>query len=125
MDKIKNIKILDESRKPLKEVKGGEHGLNLPKHMAEHIYMFGGESIRAEFVTDKWMTDEILDWFGRDVTFRTLDENRISVSVRVNEKAMEKWAIQYAPYVTVISPERLVASVKSSLEKALENYKSP
>lgn len=125
VDKIKNIKILDESRKPLKEVKGGEHGLNLPKHMAEHIYMFGGESIRAEFVTDKWMTDEILDWFGQDVTFRTLDENRISVSVRVNEKAMEKWAIQYAPYVTVISPERLVASVKSALEKALENYKSP
>lgn len=35
--------------KPMKKVKGLENGLNLPKHMAEHIYMFTGESAAVTF----------------------------------------------------------------------------
>ena len=40
LDRIAGIRLLDTPVKPMKKVVGLEHGLNLPKHMAEHIYMF-------------------------------------------------------------------------------------
>ena len=33
------IKLLEEQGRPEKFVQGQEHGVNLPQHMAEHIYM--------------------------------------------------------------------------------------
>ena len=47
VERITKIRILDEPIKPIRELKEGE--INLPKHMAEHIYMFAGESVRAKF----------------------------------------------------------------------------
>ena len=47
IDRITGIKMLDENRKPVRELK--EREINLPKHMAEHLYMFAGESIHAKF----------------------------------------------------------------------------
>lgn len=40
IDWITDIVLLDTKRKPMKKVKGLENGLNLSKHMADHIYMF-------------------------------------------------------------------------------------
>ena len=39
---------VDEKRKPAENVKGLEYGLNLPKHMTEHIYMFTGQSASVQ-----------------------------------------------------------------------------
>ena len=47
VDRMTNIKILDDARKPIESLKEG--GLNLPKHMAEHLYMFAGDSVHAKF----------------------------------------------------------------------------
>ena len=44
IDKISNVRILDGKVKPMKQVKGLESGLDLPKHMAEHIYGLAGMS---------------------------------------------------------------------------------
>lgn len=49
LDRITDIEILPVPVKPMKKVKGLENGLNLPKHMAEHIYMFTGESAAVTF----------------------------------------------------------------------------
>lgn len=43
IDRITGIKMMNEKRKSINELKEGE--INLPKHMAEHLYMFAGESI--------------------------------------------------------------------------------
>lgn len=40
IDWITDIELLDTKRKPMKKVKGLENGLNLSKHMADHIYVF-------------------------------------------------------------------------------------
>ena len=77
MDRITNIQILDEPMKPAKLVKGLEHGFDLPKHMAEHLYMFGGESGVVTFRAQKYILNDIMDWFGGDVVF--FDENQESV----------------------------------------------
>lgn len=70
LDRITNIKILESPRKSMEKVKGLEASLNLPKHMAEHIYMFAGESQGVTIRFKKHFINELADWFDiKDITF--------------------------------------------------------
>ena len=43
--------------------------------------------------------------------------------VTANLKAIRFWALQYAPYVTILAPQSLVDQVKADLENALDKYR--
>jgi len=122
LDRIRNIKITDDSVKNQHLVKGMEYGLDLPKHMAEHVYMFSGESQRVVMKTSPSMAGELIDWFGNNVTFTEETKDSVIAHVTVNLQAMRFWALQYAPYVTVLEPKELVDKVREDLETALEKY---
>lgn len=122
VDRISDIRLLDIPAKSPEKVKGLENGLRLPAHMAEHLYMFTGESVRVKFRAARFLLDDLVDWFGTDMVYSDVTEETVTVSVRVNEKAMELWALQYAPYVEVVEPRELRESVKEALEKALGKY---
>ena len=120
IDRITNAKILNTNLKKTDEI---ENGFDFVKHISEHIYMFSGESERVRFRANKYILSDIIDWFGNDITFTDIDKNEVTVSVRVNLKAMKYWAIQYMKYVTVLSPGSLVEEIKSYLYNAIERYK--
>lgn len=122
LDRITDIKMLDTPVKPMKLVKGLENGLNLPKHMAEHIYMFTGESVPVVFKAKRYLLTELFDWFGKDMQFLEETENEVTVRVNVNLEAMRKWALQYAVHVKVVSPKKLVDMVKEDIKNAMEQY---
>ena len=122
LDRITDIKILQSEVKPIKQVKGLENGFSLPKHMAEHVYMFSGESIPVVFKAKKYIVGDVLDWFGKNVEFSDETEDEITVRVTVNEKAMRRWALQYALHTKIISPESLMEQIKEDLAAATENY---
>ena len=107
VDRIANIKLLTKPVLPLKKVKGAEQGFDLPKHMAEHIYMYSGESIRVKFLAYRNMMSELIDWFGLDFDVREKDAKIVEIGVVVNEDAMFYWAMQYGPRVEVLSPKKL------------------
>ena len=123
LDRITKIKILDENRKPMKEVKGLEDGLNLGQHMAEHIYMFTGKSHAVSLRFKKNILNEFVDWFGTD-NIKLLEQTKDELTVRVivNRIAMRKWALQYALHVRVLSPESLVEEIRNDINQARENY---
>ena len=120
VDKISEIKILDE---PVKKQCELSESINLPKHMAEHIYMFSGESERVTMRIDKHLVADVIDWFGRDVLFYGETEDSVMVSVMVNLRAMRYWAMQYVNHVEVLRPERLREEIKKNLLAAVEKYK--
>lgn len=122
VDMITDIKVLDSPAKPKKQVRGLEAGLDLPKHMAEHIYMFSDETVRVKFIAKKYIVGEIIDWFGKDVKFSNETEDEVIAEVRVSSMAMKFWALQYAEHITVLSPESLVNDIKNALQKAVEKY---
>ena len=122
IDRITEIELLDKPAKPLCQVEGIEKGLSLPVHMAEHIYMFSGPSEWVVFTAPVDMMDSIVDWFGTGVRVRQAGANMMEVSVKVNKKAMRYWALQYARYVTVLSPEDLVKKVRDDLREAAGRY---
>lgn len=119
VDRISDIVILDE---PVKKQKELSETINLPKHMAEHIYMFSGESARVAMRIEKFLVGDVIDWFGKDVIFHNETETTVDVSVAVNLEAMRYWAMQYANYVEVLRPEKLREQIKADLLAAVEKY---
>lgn len=122
LDRISNIRLLDAPRKDVRELKGCENGFELPRHMAEHIYMFQGESVHVRFRVRKNMIAEVIDWFGDDVELKNDGEEYAKAAVYVNFEAMRRWALQFALDVQITSPKKLVDAVKSDVEEAAAKY---
>ena len=122
LDRITDIRITDEPARPAKTVQGLENGVDLPKHMAEHLYMYEGPSETVIFRMKKYLLDDVIDWFGTDLSFFDEDEETVTARVRVNLQAMRRWAVQYSPHVRVLFPENLVETVKQDLRSAANNY---
>lgn len=122
VDRISDIRLLDTPAKLPEKVMGLENGLRLPEHMAEHLYMFTGESIRAKFRAQRHLLDDLADWFGPGIAFSDVTEETVVVSVKVNERAMFFWALQYAPYVEVLEPAALRERVGAALKAAAGRY---
>ena len=122
IDRMKKLRILDAPAKRADQIDGLKNGLDLPTHMTEHIYMFGGECGMVTFRANKFILNDIIDWFGTDARFFDETENEVSVSVRVNYQAMKYWAMQYGYYVTVTSPPSLVESIRKEITVAANKY---
>ena len=119
LDRITGIRLLNTPAKPMREVKGLESGLDLPRHMAEHIYMFSGESIQVTFRAKRYLINDVIDWFGKDVGFSDITDDEATVKVKVNEEAMKLWALQYALHVRILSPQSMAEDIRRNLETAL------
>lgn len=96
--------------------------LDLATYMKEHPYMYASDNVRAVFRVAKAMVSDVIDLFGTEVTFSDEDDAGVTVTAFTNEMAMEQFALNFAPDVTVLEPQRLREKVKSALEKALEKY---
>ena len=123
MDRITDIRLLDTPVKPARKVKGLENGFDLPKHMAEHVYMFSGKSEQVKFRMKKYLINDVIDWFGTDVKFTDESKDEVTAQVKVNLAAMRRWALQYALHVTILSPESLAEEVRTDVLTAAEKYR--
>lgn len=122
LDRITNIKLLDAPVKPKRCVKGLENGLDLPKHLAEHLYMFAGESVSVDFIAKRYIVNDVIDWFGKDITFSNPTDDEVTVTVKVNPTAMKMWALKYSRYIKIVSPQSLVDEIKDDIDLAKKNY---
>ena len=123
LDKMTCVEMLTEKMKPQNQVTGLEHGLNLPKHMAEHIYMFSGESVAINMLVDETIISELVDWFGND--FYVIEKrrnNQVLVRLKCNEQAFFYWALQYGPYVEVLEPVSLRSKIAEAVSEMNEKY---
>lgn len=123
IDRMTDVRVLNEKAKPMKQVKELENGLNLPKHMAEHVYMFSGSGKNIKLETTADMMSELTDWFGTDFKIVSKKDDRITIRVSCNEEAMRFWALQYGPYVEILEPETLRKRIKDDIDGMAKKYK--
>lgn len=124
IDRIKNIKILEDKIRPFEELNEAHGGrLDLNSYMREHVYMYSGENQKVTFRIVKTMISDIIDIFGGDVRFTDETTTHVTVITRVNLKAMTQFAKNYAPDVEVLKPETLRNVIREEFEKALEVYR--
>jgi predicted DNA-binding transcriptional regulator YafY len=127
IDRMTEMKLLEEPIKDTRLIKGMENGLNLPKHMAEHVYMFSGNSVSVLLKTDAKFMNDLVDWFGKD--FQIMKKytedgaDMMEIHVYCNEQAMEYWALQYGKRVTVLEPPGLREKIREDIEGMAERYR--
>ena len=122
LDRIVDIKMLDDKSRPPEIVKEFERGFNLPNYLAEQIYMFTGDRVKTEFLIDKNRMIDVIDWFGTDITTRDSKDGKTKVSVTVNQQAMLFWALQYGLYVEVLKPVALREQIKTAIKDMAARY---
>lgn len=123
VDKMTDVRVLEEKAKPMKQIPELKDGLNLPKHMAEHMYMFSGPSIPVKLETTEDMMQELVDWFGNDFRVERIGDGKIRARVICNARAMRFWALQYGPYVEVLEPKKIREELLEDIKKMAEKYK--
>lgn len=123
VDRITDIDLLETNRKPLKKMKGYQHGLDLKKYMEEHIYMFTGDSVSVSLKMKKYALNEFIEFFNpENISFSNQTKDEVTARVRVNRMAMRNWALRYALHIKVLSPEDLVEDIRSDIKQAWQNY---
>lgn len=122
LDKMTCVQILEDKAKSKKDVEDFANGYSLPKHMAEHIYMFSGPSVRVRFLIYEDMINELVDWFGKDFRILSTTDGMSEIAVTCNENAMFFWALQYGPYVEVLEPKGLRDRIAEEIGRMKSKY---
>lgn len=124
IDRIADIKILDEQAKPFEKLKWSNgRTLDLAEYMRAHPYMYSSENVHVKFRISRAMISDMIDMFGSDVRFSDEDESGVTVSTVTNEMAAEQFAKNFSPDVVVLEPQELRNRLKDNLEKSLRFYK--
>ena len=120
LDRITDVKILNENRKPMKSIKGLEKGFDISKYISEHVYMYSGDSERIRLRTNEYMIGTLVDGFGKKVRIELDEGSDIIVSLTCNPNAFFFWAMQYGQSIEVLAPDSMRERIKKA---ALEVYK--
>ncbi len=124
LDRITNMRIYDYPITPVTKVKGYENGIDFKKIASTMPYMYTDTPERIEFIADKFIVDQIVDWFGRDIKMTAVaeDPKKVRVELMSSPLAMEHWALQYLDHVEILKPQSLRDKIRESLLKGLEKY---
>lgn len=123
LDRITDVEILKENRKPMKSVKGLEKGFNISEYISEHFYMFSGESEHFMLRTNENMMDALVDGFGKDFRVEFGEEDDIIVRLKCNPTAFFHWAMQYGGSIEVLEPESMRERIKKAALNIYKMYK--
>lgn len=124
LDRISNMTLVED--KPLtniRTVEGYENGIDYKEIATGLPYMFTDKPQPIEFIADIRFVDQIVDWFGRDISIERINENQVRVEIKASVLAMEHWAKQYLGAVEILKPLVLREKIKESLAEAIEKYK--
>ncbi len=124
LDRITNMRIYDYPITPVTQVKGYEGGIDFKRIASTMPYMYTDTPERIEFISDKFIVDQIVDWFGRDIKMTAVveDPKKVRVELMSSPLAMEHWALQYLDHVEVLKPQSLRDKIRESLEGGIKKY---
>ncbi len=123
LDRITDVEILKENRKPIKTIKGLENGLRISEFIAEHVYMYSGESMRIKLRTSENLMDALIDSFGKKFRVSFGEEDDIIVNLKCNPDAFFYWAMQYGRNIEVLEPESMRMRIKEASLEIYRKYK--
>lgn len=124
LDRISNMTLVEESPATnIRTVEGYENGIDYKEISTGLPYMFTDKPQPIEFIADIRFVDQIVDWFGKDISITELNENQVKVEIKASVLAMEHWAKQYLGAVEILKPVELREKIKESLLEAIEKYK--
>ena len=122
IDRIYDVEILKDARKPMKSVKGLENGLNISEYLSEHVYMFSGKSEHVKLRTNEALMDSLIDNFGKDFRVSLGEGDDIIVDLKCNPDAFFYWVMQNGQIIEVLEPESMRERVKNASYEIYRKY---
>ena len=123
LDYMTKLEMLDAKAEPMDQMEDFVQGYSLPKHMAEHIYMFSGPSVQVKMRVSEHMIGALIDWFGKKFRIVQEEADKLIVSVACNEMAMKYWALQYGQYAEILEPESLRDEIREVVDCMASYYR--
>ena len=122
VDRITNVQIVEKPATDIHTIPGYKNGIDYNRFATAMPYMYTDEPKQIEMLVTENILDQVVDWFGKDITITRADEGHYLVRVFASPNAMELWAMQYAAHVEIVSPISLRERVSTILHKATEKY---
>lgn len=113
VDRLMEIKILDEQRKNISEITGNKQGLNVAEYMSKIIGMSSGNEEFVTIIYKKQYINEVIDTLGRNVSIYEQDQEHFTLIARVIiSKKLTKWILGFGDGAIVVSPNSLKDDVR-------------
>ena len=118
LDRIKNIKILEEKRNIIKSEN------DIQEYAESTVLMFGGKKEEIEVIFNKFLLDSVIEKFGRNITLEKIPEDKENYRLIVNTNLMgvKMWAMRNIDMVEVIRPLSLRNEIKEIINNASKRY---
>ncbi len=123
LDRIVDVEVLADPRKPMKSIKGLENGLNISEYISEHVYMFSGKSEHIKLRAKEYLMDTLIDNFGKDFRVSLGEGSDIIVDLKCNPDAFFYWVMQYGQYTEVLEPESMRKRIKKASYDVYKKYR--
>ena len=121
IESISNIKILDEPIRKLTELPNMQD-FSIKQYIKEHIYMVSGGSVNTTIkIDDAKRINDIISWFGEDLSVYTKD-GTIYANLNINEESLVYWALQYANHVEITEPQTTRKKIKEMIDILNKKY---
>lgn len=124
LDKITDIEVLDECATPIKNVEGYKNGINYKELSTARPYMFNDDLVRIVVKTKVDILDDLVDWFGSDISITQDEEQNIYATVYASPSAMKYWAFQYGENAEIIEPQALRNDIRNALKLICKTYEN-
>lgn len=119
VDKMKQIKILDEFRLGKDEFKD----FDMAAYSKMNFGMYSGNKEKVKIEFNNYMVGVFIDRFGKDITIVPIDEKSsyIHVDVAVSPQFFG-WILSLGNEVKVTGPDRVVDKMKSYVQGFIDRY---
>lgn len=111
IDKVSNVKVLDET---FIYSKAQEKAVFHPnEYIIEHRYMNSGEPVNVTLDIERPILGEVIDSFGDKITIENAagNSNRLIVRLKSSERDIVDWAMRYGGYAVITEPEYLRSEI--------------
>lgn len=124
IDQIRSARIRKNSpRLSLEDCFKDGKQFELSEYIKEHIYIYPGNSVRAQVLINRNSISEFIDYFGLEFEILTENGNNVLLKIVVNKMALVYWALQNANIATVLGPREVKEEIIDYLDKNLKRYK--
>lgn len=123
VDRIKDVEILDERRKILKEYENGKE-FNVADYINKTFNMFTGEKKIVKIRFENHLINPVIDKFGTDVFLRKDgDENFLVCTEILISKGFISWLLQFGSSAELIEPVEVRDMIKEKVKELKNIYK--
>lgn len=120
MDRICDLIILEESARAFETLKGaGGCALNLEDYMKRHVYMYASGDGMARLRIAPILVSDVIDFFGKDVTFSDENDDGERVSIKCGRKERKMHLDQFFDWEKIKAAEPALCRDCDSLEEAI------